>query len=234
MLKKCFVAIVSLAVALFTTSFTGECYGTRGANEPLYNADKVVLAYAEFYAYGSTDYANEAGFSKSVIDEQRDYLINKFKNTFKDFCLSDATLNRLSDVYLNKLRSSMDISTQLKVGDAEHPVITLKAKVLDDESFENQAVNDKNLQALILANVGLKEKGKTCADLKADPQYQASAIEAITNFINGLNFGSLKTIDITCKKVTGDRITGADVNKIYWAPRDPADVLRFIEYKTRR
>ena len=229
MLKKCFVAIVALMVALFTTSVKGECYGTRGANEPLYNADKVVLAYAEFYAYGLTDYATEAGFSQSVINEQLNYLANKFKKNFQDFCLSDATLNRVTDIYLNKLRNSMDISTKLKVGDAEHPVITLKANVLDDESFEKQAVNDKNLQALVFANLGLKEKGKTCADLKADPQYQAAAVEAITNFINDLDFGSTKTIDITCKKVTGDMITGADVNSVYWAPRDPADVLRFIE-----
>ncbi|MBR5912915.1 MAG: hypothetical protein IKZ58_00910 [Selenomonadaceae bacterium] len=223
MFKKCFAAIMTLALLLFTTSVTGECYGTRGANEPLYNADKAVLAYAEAYAYGSTVYANEAGLAQSDIYEVRNVLVRNFKDNFKDFCLSDATLNKITDVYFNKLRNSMDISTKLKVGDADHPVITLKAKILDDASFEYQAVNDKNLQALVFANAGLKEKGKTCADLKVDPTYQAAAVEAITNFINGLDFGSTKIMDVTCEKVMG-----AD-GKVYWAPQDPASVLRFIQ-----
>ncbi len=133
--------------------------------------------------------------------------------------MSDESLNTLIDVYLNKLKTSMKISAKLKVRDAEHPVVTITAKVLDEESFENQANNDPNIQALAFAIMGLQNEGKT---EDADPTVQKTAIDCITKFINGLNFGSATTIDITRTKTKG-----AD-GKTYWAPQEPDALYQFI------
>ena len=218
MFKKFFLAITALMIALFTTN-VGECAGARDASN---KADKAILAYAEVYAYGSTNYAKKAGLAQEDITEVRQIIVNKFRDSFKEFCLSDESLNTLINVYLNKLKTSMNISAKLKVRDAEHPVVTITAKVLDEKSFENQANNDPNIQALAFAIMGLQNEGKTEADLRADPTVQKTAIDCITKFINGLNFGSATTIDITCTKTKG-----AD-GKTYWAPQEPDLLYQFI------
>ena len=53
MLKKFFLAILAVTMALFMTN-VNECYA-RSVNESLPNAEKAVLAYAQVYGYGSTE-----------------------------------------------------------------------------------------------------------------------------------------------------------------------------------
>ena len=77
----------------------------------------------------------------------------------------------------------MEISTKLKVADSKHPVVTVTAKVLDEASFENQATNDANIQALAFAIMGLKNEGKTEADLRTDATVQTTAQDCISKFI---------------------------------------------------
>ena len=218
MLKKIFLAI--LAMALFTTG-VNECYA-RSANESLQNAEKTVLAYAQVYGYGSTDYAKEAGIQQSDITEIRQIIFNKFRDSFEEFCLSDESLNKLTNIYFDKLKTSMEISTKLKASDAEHPVITVTAKVLSEESFESQSINDPNIQAFAFAIMGLKNDGKTEADLKADATVQTTAQDCISKFIAELNFGEAKSKDFTCTKIKGED------GKTYWAPQDTAALYRFI------
>lgn len=207
-------------MALFMTN-VNECYA-RSINEPLPNAEKAVLAYAQVYGYGSTDYAKEAGILQSDITEVRQIISNKFRDSFKEFCLSDESLKKLTDVYCKRLETSMEISTKLKVADSKHPVVTVTAKVLDEASFENQATNDANIQALAFAIMGLKNEGKTEADLRTDATVQTTAQDCISKFIAGLKFGEAKSMDFTCTK-----IKGAD-GKTYWAPQDTAALYRFI------
>ena len=207
-------------MALFTTS-VNECYA-RSTNESLQNAEKSVLAYAQVYGYGSTDYAKEAGIQQSDITEIRQIIFNKFRDSFKEFCLSDESLNKLTNVYLDKLKASMEISTKLKASDAEHPVITVTAKVLGETSFESQATNDSGIQAFAFAIMGMKNEGKTEADLKADATVQTTAQDCISKFIAGLNFGEAKSKDFTCTKIKGED------DKTYWAPQNTAALYRFI------
>ena len=218
MLKKIFLAI--LAMALFTTS-VNECYGASNTNK-FSDAEKAVLAYAPVYGYGSTDYAKEAGIQQSDITEIRQIIFNKFRDSFKQFCLSDESLNKLTNIYFDKLKTSMDISAKLKVADSKYPVITITSKVLSEASFEDQATNDPNIQAFAFAIMGMKNEGKTEADLRADATVQTTAQDCIGKFIAGLNFGEAKSMDFTCTKINGED------GKTYWAPQDTAALYRFI------
>lgn len=192
------------------------------ANEPLQNPDKAVLAYAETYGYGSTKHAKEAGVLQSDVAEVRQIIINKLRDSFQEFCLSDESLNKLANIYLSKLQNSMDVSAKTKIWDAEQPVVTVSAKILDDASFEKQAANDPNLQGITFALVGLKNEGKTEADLKADATVQLTVVDCIAKFIYGLDFGSPKSIDIVCAK------NKAADGKIYWAPQKTDELYRFM------
>ena len=216
MLKKIFLAILAVAIVLSVN----ECYA-RSANKSLQDVEKSVLAYAQVYGYGSTDYAKEAGIQQSDITEIRQIIFNKFRDSFKEFCLSDESLNKVTNVYLDKLKTSMDISAKLKVADTKHPVVTITSKILSEENFENQATNDPNIQALAFAIMGLKNEGKTEADLKADTTVQTTAQDCISKFIVGLNFGEAKSKDFTCTKIKGED------GKTYWAPQNTAALYRF-------
>ena len=220
MLKKCFLAMVAVVMTLFTVNINA-CYA-RSTNESLQNAEKTVLAYAQVYGYGATDYAEEAGIQQSDITEIRQIISNKFRDSFKDFCLSDESLKNLTDVYCKKLETSMEISTKLKVAKSKRPVITVTAKILDEKSFESQATNDANIQALAFAIMGLKNEGKTEEDLKADATVQETIQDCIGKFIAGLNFGEAKSMDFTCKKIKGEN------GKTYWAPQDTDALYQFI------
>ena len=218
MLKKIFLAI--LAMALFTTG-VNECYGASNTNK-FSDAEKAVLAYAQVYGYGSTDYAKEAGIQQSDITEVRQIIFNKFRDSFGEFCLSDESLGKLTNIYFDKLKTSMDISAKLKVADSKHSVVTITSKILSEENFENQATNDPNIQALAFAIMGLKNEGKTEADLRADATVQTTAQDCISKFIAGLNFGEAKSMDFICTKIKGED------GKTYWAPQDTATLYRFI------
>lgn len=181
-----------------------------------------MLAYAQVYGYGSTAYAKETGIKQSEMSQIRIITFNKLRDSFKEFCLSDESLNKLTDVYLNKLENSMDITAKLKKADPNHPVITITAKVLDEAGFEKQATENPNIQAFAFAIIGMKNDGKTEADLKADATVQATAQDCIGKFIDELNFGSPMSIDIT-----GMKIKGAD-DKTYWAPQDTDALYQFM------
>ena len=111
----------------------------------------------------------------------------------------------------------------MKVADSKHPVITLTAKILNEESFESQATNNPNIQALAFGIIGMKDKGKTEADLKADATVQTAIQDCISKFIAELNFGEVKNMDFTCTKIKGED------GKTYWAPQDTAALYRFMD-----
>ena len=194
-------------------------------NKSSYDAAKAVLAYAEVYAYGSSVGEKEAGLLKSDVVEVRQIIVNKFRDSFQEFCLSDESLKKLTDAYMNKLKASMDISAQVKVFDAKHPVVTVAAKIADEASFESQAVNQPNVKAFALAILGLKEEGKTDADLLVDPVFQRVSVGCITDFINGLSIKQKATVDVQCKKYKA-----AD-GQVYWAPKAPETVMNFVRGK---
>ena len=69
------------------------------ANSPEYSADKAILAYSEIYAFGETDNANVISLSEEDITEIKEQLRAKFVDEFKEFCLNEESVNKLTDVY---------------------------------------------------------------------------------------------------------------------------------------
>ena len=210
-----------MAVMLFTLALGG--FGLCQSAKTDLGAEKAVLAYAQVYAYGSTPYAKEAGFSNDDMSEMQKLIYNRLRDSFKQFCLSDESLQKITDTYLNKMESSMEITTKLKVADAKNPIVTLTAKVLDEESFEKQATNNQNIQGLAFGIMGMQQiNGKTEADLKADSEIQKALQEGINNFIAGLDFGQAKSIDFTCEKIKDTD------GKTYWVPQDTKTLYEFL------
>ena len=122
--------IVAMAVMLFSLALGG--FGLCQSAKADLGAERAVLAYAQVYAYGSTPYAKEAGFNNDDMSEIQKLIYNRLRDSFKQFCLSDETLKNITDTYISKMESSMEITTKLKVTDAKNPVVTLTAKVLDE------------------------------------------------------------------------------------------------------
>ena len=210
-----------MAVMLFSLALGG--FGLCQSAKADLGAEKAVLAYAQVYAYGSTPYAKEAGFNNDDMSEIQKLIYNRLRDSFKQFCLSDETLKNITNTYISKMESSMEITTKLKVTDAKNPIVTLTAKVLDEESFENQATNNQNIQGLAFGIMGMQNiNGKTEADLKADAEIQKALQEGINNFIAELDFGQAKSIDFTC-----EQIKGAD-GQTYWAPQDTKTLYEFL------
>ena len=220
-----FTKIVFAAFLLVFTMFSttvGQCAKDQ---TPKYGADKAILAYAEVYAFGYSKDSKYIGLSKDDISEFERQVAAKFADDFKEFCLNEESLNKLTDVYVKKFKSDMKIKTSFKEKNEEAPVINLTANILNNESYENQANNDKNLQALVFSILGLKEQGKTNTDLLEDSEFQKTSVDCITNFINGLSINQRNTLYVKCKKITSED------GKIYWAPEDPEVVMNFIQGK---
>ena len=198
-------------------------FGLAQSAKADFGAEKAVLAYAQVYAYGSSPYAEKVGFSKDDMTDIQKLTYNRLRDSFKQFCLSDESLQKITDAYIKKMETSMNIATKLKVADKKNPVVTLTAKVLDEESFEKQATEDTNIQGLAFGIMGtMNLEGKTEAELKADAEVQKALQEGIGNFIDGLDFGQAKSMDFTCTKVKG-----AD-GKTNWVPQDTAALYNFL------
>ena len=216
---KILFAAVLMVFTMISTS-VGHC-----EKAPQYGADKAILAYAEVYAFGASSHSKYIGLTKSDIDKIERQVTAKFADGFKEFCLNEESLNKLTDVYNKKFKSDMKIKTAFKEKSESAPVVSLTANILNNESYENQANNDKNLQALVFSILGLKEQGKTDADLLEDSVFQKTAVDCITNFIKGLSINQQKTIYVKCKEIKGED------EKMYWAPEDPDVVMNFVQGK---
>ncbi|MBR5912913.1 MAG: hypothetical protein IKZ58_00900 [Selenomonadaceae bacterium] len=191
---------------------------------PSYSADQSILAYAEMYAFNSDKHLKEAGLT--VKDLSGNQIILDEVKDFSKMPFSDASLSKVKASLENKFEQLMNIKVTLKKDDPEHPVVTLTANVMDKKSVDEQLEKQDGLEAIILMTVGAElGEEKTPEQVKADSEIQQAFLEASNSAINALTAGSSKSIDITCKKVTG-----AD-GKTYWAPEDPAAVMNFLQGK---
>lgn len=187
--------------------------------------DKAILAYAEAYAFAGSSNAASAGLTEIDISEAKNQIKIEFAKEFEEFCLSDESLDKLTDVYISKLQSSMELTTKLKKKSSKVPLVTVTGKILDKASFNQQGENDENIIGLAFAIAGLKDKGKTDEDLKVYAEYQEAAVTAITNFIDALQFTQIKSLDIICTPIQ------AVDGKTYWAPKDAEELMNFVQGK---
>ncbi|MBR2179312.1 MAG: hypothetical protein IJ862_02810 [Selenomonadaceae bacterium] len=217
-----FTKIIFAAVLIVCTMMVASVGQCAKSSAPKYGADKAILAYAEAYAFGSPNDSRYIGLSKNDIVEIKRQLTAKIAGDFEEFCLSEDSVNKLTDVYVKKIKSEMHIKTTIKEKSKESPVVNLTATILDSESLDKQAKSDKKLQALLSSISKLKNEGKTEAYFLKDSDLQKKSVDSLTDFINGLSINQEKTLSVKCKKITGED------EKLYWAPENPEEVMNFV------
>ena len=213
---KILFASVLMVCTMVATS-VGHC-----AKAPKYGADKAILAYTEAYAFGSPSDSRYIGLTKNDIAEIKRQINAKIAGDFEEFCLSEDSVNKLTDVYVKKIKSEMDIKTAIKEKSKVSPVVSLTATILDSEALDKQAKSDKNLQALLSSIATLRSQGKTEGDLLKDTNLQKKSVDSLTNFIKGLSIYKEKSLSVKCKQITGED------EKLYWAPVDPETLMNFV------
>ena len=206
-----------LMVCTMISASVGHC-----AKAPKYGADKAILAYTEAYAFGSPNDSRYIGLTKNDIIAIKRQITAKIAGDFEEFCLSEDSVNKLTDVYVKKIKSEMDIKTAIKEKSKVSPIVSLSATILDNEALDKQAKNDKNLQALLSSIAKLRSEGKTEGDLLKDSSLQKKSVDSLTNFIKGLSIYKEKNLSVKCKQITGED------EKLYWAPEDPETLMNFV------
>ena len=223
MFKKSFAAIMALMLAIFVTGCGGDEPKKAEVAKPAYSADKAVQAYAEMYAFGVSNHLNEAGLTEADTKEVSDKIVGELVNSIAEFPLSDDNIAEMAGVYVGKLEKAMEIKSTLKKDDPEEPVVTLSVQTINMVDAAKVAASNSDLLALGMALGQLENEGLTIEDLKNNEEFQKSAMEAISNFINELPLNPKTSMDVPCQKVEGSD------GKIYWAPKDPAAVAAFVQ-----
>ena len=227
MLRKSFIALAVLSLmVLFTGCGGGDDQKKAAVTEkPAYSADKAVLAYAEMYAFGVTDHLSEAGLTEKDVEQISDNIVGEFVKSFAEFPLNEENVATMTTNYLAKIMLAMDIKTTLKTDDPENPVVTLTATTVNEVEAAKMAETNPDILGLGVALGQLQSEGYTLEQLKSNPEFQKAAMECIDNFINEIPLNPEKSIDVPCEKVEGSD------GKIYWAPKDPAAVMSFVQGK---
>jgi hypothetical protein len=60
-------------------------------------------------------------------------------------------------------------------------------------------------------------------DVRTDPVYQQGAMNSLRAMIDEIPYEAEKTLDVTCELVKSD-----DGKALYWAPKDPQAIKKFL------
>lgn len=194
---------------------------------PQGSPDKAVLAYAQLYSYGVIEDENmaAAGMTEKDIEKVQEQVITQFVESFKEYPLSDESVAKMTEQYVEKLHTAMNIKATVKKDDKTNPVVELTAKTVDPASVTKIAENSSDLIALGTAYGELKAQGLTDDQLKESTEFQEFALESISNYIKEFPIETESSIDITCQMVQGSD------GKVYWAPKNPEEVAKFVTGK---
>ena len=223
MFKKSFAAIMALMLTIFVTGCGGGDTKKAAENVPQFSADKAIMDYAEMYAFGVSNHLNEAGLTEADTKGVSDKIVGDVVNSFSAFPLSDDNIANMTGIYVDKLEKAMELKTTLKKDDPEAPVVTLSAKIIDQQGAADMATKNEDILALGATMGTLQNQGFSIDDLKANEEFQKTAMDAIGKFLDAIPFTAEKSIDVTCEKVQGSD------GKIYWAPKDPTEVAKFVQ-----
>lgn len=194
------------------------------ASVPEGAADKAVLAYAQLYAYGVIEDENQAaaGMQESDIENAQKQVLEPIVKAFQSFPLSDENVAEMTGQYVEKLHLGMNMKTQIKNDDPENPVVELTATTIDSAGAVELASSSESLKILANTMGELMQQGMTEEQLKEYPEFQEFAMEAINAYINEFPLNPESSIEVPCKAVKGSD------GKMYWAPKDPAAVAKFV------
>ena len=220
MLKKIFSCVLMLAVAIGLSG----C----GSDKVIGSADKAVLAYAEIAMTGASDNMSAAGFGENDSNEIRFNVAKTFVDSMKSIApLSKETAEEITNLYFDKLKGSVKFNVTLKNDDSDRPIVELVTTPIDQGSTaRNAAAKNDELLALIGMVGQLKSDGATDAQLQENPDVQKLAVTALKKYVDNIQFGSEKSFDVLCKKVTSSD------GKVHWAPADSEAFTNFLTGKS--
>lgn len=210
---KILICAVTLAAMLISGCGEDKVIGTP---------DKAVLAYAETAMTGTSEHLSAAGFSADESNIIRQMMTQKFIGSMNDIVpLSEASAQELAKVYFDKLKGNVTLRATLK-NDGDNPVVELTATSLDQGAALKSAGHNDEFIALLGMVGQLKVDGATDEQLKANPEVQKLAVNAIAKCINELTFLPERTFDVPCRKVTGQ-----DGN-MHWVPAAAEVLIDFL------
>ena len=188
------------------------------------SADKAVMAYAQLYAFGvvEDEYMAAAGMAEKDIEAVQEQVLAPIVQAFQGYPLSDENIAEITGQYISKLSAGMDMKATIKKDDPANPVVELTATTINQEAATKVAENNENLLALGAEYGKLQAQGLTEEQIKSNPEFQKMAMEAINKFIDEFPLNEEKSVEITCEAVKGSD------GKMYWAPKNPEDVAKFV------
>ncbi|MBR3051300.1 MAG: hypothetical protein IKN16_01550 [Selenomonadaceae bacterium] len=236
MLRKVLFGALTLMLALCLVGCGGKKDAAGGdakkeepkaaetVKAPEGSADKAVLAYAQLYAYGVIEDENQAaaGMTEKDIEQVQDQVLSPIVDAFKQYPLSDESVAEMTGKYVGKLHTAMDMKATIKKDDATNPVVELTATTINQEGAAKVAETNEDLVALGVAYGELQAQGLTEAQLKESPEFQQFALESIDKYINEFPLNPESSLEVTCQAVEGSD------GKMYWAPKDPQAVAKFV------
>ena len=228
MFKKSFMAMMALFLVLFVTGCGGgnkDNAQKAAADKPEFSADQAVLGYAEMYAFGVTEHEKEAGLTEADLQKYGNKIIGETTEAFAEFPLSEDNVATMVGNYVGTLSQAMEMKAEVVKDDPEHPVVKLSAKTLNQKGAEEVAANNEDLLALGTAMGTLQAQGLSLDEMKANEEFQKSAMEVLNKFVSAFPMNPEASIEVTC-----DKVKGAD-GKFYWAPQDKAALETFVQPK---
>ena len=216
MLRKIFLTTL-LALTILLTACGGE-KSTSTTPTPDANADRAILAYAQLYACAAPDDPKAAGFTDKFVDDSRQMMFAAFKN----WPLSEKTLQAVAKNFAASLKSRMNFKATLKTSDAAHPTVELTCKPADfAAAFADMS---KNADLLILRKDWgeLQSRGLNDKAIAKDADFQKLAVDSLSKYLAKIPLKPEATLTVTCKVAVGED------GKFYWAPEDPAAISKFV------
>lgn len=233
MLKKILFGALTVLLALSLVGCGAKKDAAKPAEAPAEqkaevtvegSPDKAVLACAQLSAYGKTDAENQkaAGLTDEQVKGIKEKVLTPFVDAFKMYPLSDESVTKMTDKYVEKLQAATNIKATVKTEDKEHPVVELSAVTINQEGAAKLTETNEDLTTLATAYNELKAQGLTDEDLKTSPDFQQFALESIDNYINEFPLNPEAKLEVTCEAAKGSD------GKMHWAPQNPEAVAKFV------
>ena len=179
------------------------------------------MAYAEIFAFGSSDNFSATGLSQAQENSISAEVTKNLMAAFKDYPLSDRNISALHAKYISKLKAAMNIQIKIKKKNKRNPVVEVTAATVNADLAKRASINE-NLLALSYEMHQRQNEGATFSTLKNDLQFQNTTFQALSSFIDRLPLNKTKTFEVACKI-----IEGYDGN-FYYAPENPDALKNFL------
>lgn len=213
MLKK----LITISLTIFLALCLSSVYAAT-PKTPEYSADKAVLGYAELYAFGKSENLFATGLPDDLSKKISDLIPNHLMLSFKNYPLNEENFSKVQARLIEKLGNEIKISAQLKVDDAENPVVELTANHIDQAAVDELKQQDGNFITLdVMKHIS------TPQELAYDGEFQRIATASLLGTVDGLKMTDATTLEVTCK------IIETEDGKFFWMPQDIESLRRFVD-----